>query len=631
MRKNINYSKRFGKYLESVRFLIVILIIFSSALALLSLVFPFIWANIVGNLVFATADSNYLSFIKIILIYIVLELIEGILNLIKNFVYTQMETKVSRNLKRDLFNKVLSLETKAFDKNRVSYFTTKIMEDPHTLVAGYYKVIGMFITAFKLLVLIVCSYKLCFDIGIIFTVASVIIYLSISKIKPFIAKNMRTLNSNVREYSSSVFDDIRNIREIKSLGAKEIVRNNFEEVSNSLESKITSSKNVDNLFELLMFTIKFSIHSLVLIITTYYYFADTLAFENIIVLELFAAILFTTTRKFAELNSVVMMYKNALKSIFDVLTNKNYASEKYGNLEDTKGDGDLIVKNVSFALGNRKMLLDDINFEIRRNSKVAIVDKGGNSKQILLKLLLRQYEPTEGRIMIDDVNIKDFTEQALRRNVMLVSEKPFILNDTLENNIKVVKPNASIEEVVDVCKKTGILKWFEDETLGEIMSMQVGEGGLELTDSRKQLIAIARVLLAMPKIVIIEEAQNDISSDDTFSIKNALDQITNSTVLIFSERISSISVCDEIITLATSKYGASIVSKDVIRERSNFYGISERDRRINNEEKIENLIDSNGNKKYDDNQLVDTNDIKKLNMQKGAKRNEEHRIFSQIW
>lgn len=628
MIKSKNYFDRFVDYLKSAKFLIGILVIFTLMLAGLSLVFPVIWANILTGLI-NISNNTYLGFIKYVIIYIVLELIEGILSVIKNFIYSQMETKVSEEIKTDLFNKVLSLETKAFDRNRITYFTTKISEDPHTLISAFFKLISLLINLLKVVALLYITYKTCFDVAVIFAVASIIIYIAVTRIKPFIAKNDRILNYQVKEYTDSLYEDVRNIREIKNLGCKKIISDEFKENTGVINKKISSAKNVDNLMELLMFTIKFSIHSLVLIITTYYYFAQTVSFESIIMLELYAAILYSSVRQISEFKSIVLVYKNALKSIFDILQNKNYSSEKFGAEEVTSGDGDLIVKNLSYAFGSKKMILDDISFEIRKNSRVAIVDQGGNFKQILLKLLLRQYDPLEGRIMIDDVNIKDLTERALRKNIMLVSDKTFILNDTLENNIKIVKPNATIEEIVDVCKKTDILSWFDDDdmTLGDILSTKLGNNGMELTESQKQLISIARVLLVNPTIVIIEESQNEISSDDTFLIKNALDKIDNSTILIFSEKISSISVCDEIITLSTNRFGGASITQDVIRERNLIGGFATS---VLNSRKNKNEIYYD-EKEYDDRNENDLLQIKKLNMQKGAKTNEEHRIFSQIW
>ncbi|MCQ2978547.1 MAG: ABC transporter ATP-binding protein/permease [Clostridia bacterium] len=622
MRKNYNYGNRFFEYLKNVKWLIGILLVFSLMLAGLSLVFPIIWANILVGLT-NISSNTYMGFIKYVIIYIVLEFIEGIVNVIKNFVYTQMETKVTNDLKQDVFNKTLSLETKAFDKNKISYFSSKITEEPHNLMASFFKILTLIVTGLKVLTLLIVSYKLCFDVAVIFAVSCLIIYLTITRIKPFIAKNNRVLNYNVREYVDGVFNNIRNIREIKNLGCKKIISNEYKNKTDEIDKKVVSSKNIDNLMELLLFTIKFCMHSLVLIITTYYYFdAQTIEFSSIIILELYAAILYSSMTQIAEAKSIVMIYKNSLKSIFDILTNKNYASEKFGCINEVKTEGDLIVKNLSYALGNRKMILDDINFEIKKNSRVAFVDKGGSSKPILLKLLLRQYEPSEGRIMIDDINIKDLTEKALKKTIMLASENTFILDDTLENNIKIVKPNATIEEVVDVLKKTEILSWFGDITMGEILNTKLGFDGLQLNESRKQLISIARILLVSPKIVILEESHQDITSDDAFLIKNAIDKITDSTILIFSERISSISVCDEIVTLTPNKYG-SIVTKDVIRERNLIGFLSKNKSKFEDDNRNEIIADIDVN--------ADMDNIKKLNMQKGVGKNEEHRIFSQIW
>ncbi|MCQ2749661.1 MAG: ABC transporter ATP-binding protein/permease [Clostridia bacterium] len=630
MRNNINYGSKFKCYLSKVKFLIATLVFFGLTLAAFSLAFPILWANIITSLTGAVTEEGYGIFLKYLMIYIGLELAEGVISLIKNYIYANMEDKVTKEIKRDVFNKVVSLEVKAFDRNKVSYFTQKITEEPHNLVASFYKLTGLVITILKTVAVILIAFATCFDCGLVFSFALLVIYLTISNVKPFLARGERQLNLEVKEYSNSLFDTIRSIREIKILGAKSQIKKDFDIESTDIEKEISGSRNMTNLMDLLLFSIRFSIHALVLVITTRQYFAGLVEFETIVILELYSALLFNGAKQIAEANNIWMLYKNSLKNIFDVLTNKNYNNEKFGMIEETKGEGDLIVKNVSFELGNGRMILDDINFDVLRNSKVAITDKGGNTKQILLKLLTRQYEPSEGRIMIDNVNIRDLSEAALRRTIMIVSEKTFILNDTLENNIRIVKPNATLEEVAEACAKVDILKWFDNDTLGEVMNVRLGDGGYPLTEVQKELISIARVFLASPKIVIVEDSQTDLSSDDTFALKVAIDKITDSTLLVFSDRISSISVCDEIIALSISKYGSATVEQDYIKER-NFYGFLQSKKKLNRVYDEEESVYHKPieNKTNGDNNAVE--EIQKLNAQKGAYQNEEHRIFSQIW
>ena len=234
-----------------------------------------------------------------------------------------MEDKVTKEIKRDMFNKIVSLEVKAFDRNKVSYFTQKITEEPHNLVASFYKLTGLLITLIKTVCIVVIAFCTCFDCGLVFSFALLVIYLTISNVKPFLARGERQLNLEVKEYSNSLFDTIRNIREIKMLGAKNVVKKDFDIESSDIEKEISSSRNMANLMDLLLFTIKFSIHALVLIITTRQYFAGLIEFETIIVLELYAALLFNGAKQLAETNNIWMLYKNSLKNIFDVITNKN--------------------------------------------------------------------------------------------------------------------------------------------------------------------------------------------------------------------------------------------------------------------------------------------------------------------
>jgi len=624
MRKNINYMKVFSKYLKKVKIYTCIIMLFALVLATLSLIFPWVWANAISSMVNVT-NQTYLTLIKYIIVLIVLELIEGLLNLIKNIVYSIIEYDVTEEIKKDLFKKILTLETRAFDRNRITYFAKKLTDEPHILVSSFVKIMYGVINILKILVVIILAYKMCPDVGIIFTVVSLVIYFTIKNLRPFIIKNERVIGNYVKNYTNSLYDILRQMREIKVLGVKEQVRKNFNMNNTDVVEKINTLRSTDNLMQLLMFTIRFSLHSLVLIVGTYYLYSKVIDFKTVIILEIYSNTLFVAVNQMLELSELILVFKNSLKSIFDVITNKVYDSEKYGKIENIEGAGNLIVKNLGFSITGKKMIIDNLSFEVQAGTKVAIVDKGGNSKQILSDILLRHYEPIEGRIMIDDINIKDLSEKGFRKCIMHIGQSPFIFDDTLENNLRIVSDDVTTNEIIDVCKKAGIFKWFDCSSLNDVLKTRLGQSGFILTDTQRQQIAIARAMLVKPKIIILDELVSDMSTDEAFTIKKVLDEISESTILILSERISSISVCDEIITLENTDIAGITVQRDTIRDRRNIYSkfaqveLDKKNKDKLKEPKIEDSICTTG-----------VEDITKLNIQKGAKDG-EHCIFSQIW
>ena len=214
-----------------------------------------------------------------------------------------------------------------------------------------------------------------------------------------------------------------------------------------------------------------------------------------------------------------------------------------------RGVGQAIeLKDVSFRYGCRAKVLDKVSLRIPAGQTVAIVGESGSGKSTLLKLLMQFYQPTEGRMFIDGIDLRDFGLRSLRDGIGVVSQEPFIFNATLRKNIALGRPEATLAEVIEAAKAAGLEEFIAG--LPERYETVIGERGSNLSGGQRQRLAIARALLRRPEILIFDEATSHLDTATERAIQeNLRTAFAGKTVLLVAHRLSTIKDADHIYVL----------------------------------------------------------------------------------
>jgi ATP-binding cassette subfamily B protein len=206
------------------------------------------------------------------------------------------------------------------------------------------------------------------------------------------------------------------------------------------------------------------------------------------------------------------------------------------------------LRGVTFNYGCRANVLDRIDLRIPAGKTVAVVGESGSGKSTLLKLLMGFYGPTEGRILIDGTDMHDFNLASLRGGIGLVSQEPFIFNGTLRDNIALGRPGVMLEEVIEAARGAGLDEFIA--SLPERYETVIGERGANLSGGQRQRLAIARVLLRRPEIVIFDEATSNLDTATERAIQDNLKTaLAGKTVVLVAHRLSTIKDADLIYVL----------------------------------------------------------------------------------
>ena len=265
-----------------------------------------------------------------------------------------------------------------------------------------------------------------------------------------------------------------------------------------------------------------------------------------------------TMQIFMPLNFLGFVYREIrgslanIENLFDLLAKAPKVVDQENAEELVIANGDIAFNNVAFGYREDRQILSDISFTIAAGSKVAVVGESGSGKSTLVKLLFRFYDPASGNITIDGQPIDQTTQASVRKQIGIVPQDTVLFNDTIEENIRYGRPDASDAEVAEAIRLAHLDTFIQ--SLPDKGETQVGERGLKLSGGEKQRVAIARTILKRPPIMVFDEATSSLDSQSEQAILKALREIAEGhTSLMIAHRLSTIIDADKIIVLEKGK------------------------------------------------------------------------------
>ena len=254
-------------------------------------------------------------------------------------------------------------------------------------------------------------------------------------------------------------------------------------------------------------------------------------------------------RSLATINMVAYQGSAAAKRIFSVIDAAIEIKQENHLPKLNIKDCNINFKNVSFNYKNTsKKAIKNINMDIHGDSMTAFVGHSGAGKSTIINLLPRFYDPQNGKILIDEQNIKEISLNSLRKNISLVSQDVILFDDTIKNNIAYAKVDATEDEINTACKFAAADEFIEK--LPSKYETLIGENGIRLSGGQKQRISIARAILKKSPIILLDEATSSLDADSEEIVQNAITNLTkNKTTLVIAHRLSTIHNADKIFVL----------------------------------------------------------------------------------
>jgi len=280
-----------------------------------------------------------------------------------------------------------------------------------------------------------------------------------------------------------------------------------------------------------------------------------LSLGSFIAFNSFLGYLYSPVQNIIGLNTSIQTSLASLKRIFEIFDTPKenvYLSNFKNPLELNTDIKSIVFKNVNFSYNGNKPVLSNISFAIQKNEKIAFVGKSGAGKTTLINLLLKFYLPQEGSIYINDVDIRKIELKSLRKQIGVVLQNPYIFSGSIKDNIVIGKPSASTSEIVEAVKIANLYDYIM--SLPDRFNTQVGERGIKLSAGEQQRLAIARVILKDPPLIVFDEATCQIDSNVEKLIHESMKKILiGKTAIFIAHRLFSLRQADKIIFIEDGK------------------------------------------------------------------------------
>ena len=500
-----------------------------------------LYGYLIGLAIDKASDNSFAVAIAVLFLMFILNVFDNLVFNRRGRIYLE---KCANNMMEKIgvavYEKVGMLPARAFEEKSSGEFINRITNDASTISDSFRQVLRIAISLFTSLIVFI---YICFNSIIV--ALEVIIYLGLfylisNKYLPSIKEKQKEINKQKDEAVANVSENIRGIREIRALGIRKSMNNDFKNLVRNTYFKINKQMITEKNYDAWVYNLNYALEFIIFATCILLIINGTGTFAFFMAMTYYVYRFMNTIELMTNLSSSYQKMKVSLERINEILDNKLYKDETFGNVTKTDIQGNIEFKNVTFKYPNEeKEIFKEFNMKIPTGKKIAIVGKSGQGKTSIFNLLLRYFDVESGVILIDDLPIEDFTEDALRQNIAIIRQEPFIFNKTVLENLKIIDPYMSLKKIRSACKLAEIDDYIM--SLPKKYDTMIGEGGINLSGGQKQRLAIARALLKDSKIILFDEATSALDNENQAKIKKAIDNLVKDhTIIIVAHRLSTI-------------------------------------------------------------------------------------------
>jgi len=516
-------------------------------IAAVDLAFPLVTRNALYQML---PNKLYAVFFTVMAVMLVSYGLRAFLNYIVCYFGHTFGIRVEADIRADLFKHMQELNFDFYDRNRTGQMMSRLTSDlfeltelahhgPEDLVTSGITIVG------ALIVMATIQWRLALVVGLTIPVFLIVVMLlrgSMSRASAAVKQKLGHINTEIESSLSG-------IRTAKAFANEELENRRFTAANEVYKGSKRQFHKAMGRFSGAMEFLMTVLNVVVIGYGGYLVMAERMDYRDLLTFTLYITSFITPMRKLASFSELFANGFAGLSRFVELMRTEPTLQDKENApaLQNVKGE--IRVENVSFAYDGDLAVLHNVDLHVQPGETVAIVGPSGGGKSTLCQLIPRFYEVSSGAITIDGQDVRDVTQRSIHENIGIVQQDVFLFADTILENIRYGKPDATEEEVIEAAKKAEI---YEDIlAMPQGFQTYVGERGALLSGGQKQRVAIARIFLKNPPILILDEATSALDSVTEAKIQRAFDALAKGrTTLIIAHRLSTIRAASRIVSIA---------------------------------------------------------------------------------
>ncbi len=554
-----------------------------------------------GYILADISASLYVLAIKKLIIMTSVIVFSNLLGHIRSNIYFRVSNKIINAMRIDIAEQAFKISDKAYADHKTSNFIQRIANDPQTVFDKVYAFIDYLQRIITAVIMICYIMIISWVVGLISSAVILAIFFFEKIRRKIFRRNRKELlkrNENTRGFLNEI---VRSQKDIKSLNLEQKLRENLTTLAHSQADQSIKTSTINRRFNTVRIMFVNIMITVILVVGLWQTHLGLLTLASFM-------IIYTNRYEINYLANILTDFSDfsaeidlAVSRISELYEDDEYALEKFGNKKLKDVEGRIEFKNVAFGyieyqektdeeikqeikynkknkikekvkkriVIGKNNVFKDLNFAIEPNTTVAFVGVSGSGKSTILNLMSKMYNVDNGKVLIDGVDIQKLSKETIRNSIALVNQFPYIFDMTIKENLQLVKPDATDEEIVEALKKAALYEFVE--TLPQKLDTVVGESGIKLSGGQKQRLAIARALLKKSSIILFDESTSSLDNLAQNQVRESIDNIKGkSTVVIVAHRLSTIKNVDKIFFLEHGEIADSGTFEELYKRNKKF-------------------------------------------------------------
>lgn len=572
------YVKKCYPYFKREKKALIILIIISLIISIFNSFGPALMAKVLDYATSSRLDAALKYLLFVVGLALVIDFFDKIV-FIRN--YTKIQESITNNIKKDVISSYFEIDNKELLKTSSGIFLTRITSDPDNIIDAFDAVRGNFTKILSNIFVFIYIFHINFVLGIITVIGTISVYL-VEKSAMDKWNAYRKRRNKLRDRNTTIINEgLKGTHDIKLLNIVEHFKNKVSGNLDELCNDTVGSIKVDSEYVFLRTIVVYAFTTVLIVLSIYFVKFDVIKVSSLIAIFMYKDRLFTSILYLAWTERQLKEFALSAERIFEVIDHSKFKLEHYGNKRVNELSGKIEFKNVYFKY-EKDSVLKGVSFNIEPKDTVAIVGKSGSGKTTIVNLISKIYEVDKGSILLDGNNINDLDKYSIRNNISVISQKPYLFNMTIKENLLLVSPNASQKQIENVCKICELHDYIMN--LPKKYNTLVGEGGVTLSGGECQRVAIARALLMKTNIILFDEATSALDNETQENIQKAINNISSEyTMIIIAHRLSTIKNCNKIIVIDDGKVSGIGTHNELYKNNEIYKSLYEKELRREND------------------------------------------------